>query len=965
MGEVFLAEDTRLSRKVALKLLPSDACADPGRRERFVREARAAAMLSHTNVCTVFDAGEDASGRVFIAMEYVDWATLAQKRRSSPLSEREIVAIAIQAADALEEAHRHGIVHRDLKPTNLMLTSRGQLKVVDFGLAKLTEPIGSGDAREQSTEMKTGVGQVLGTVAYMSPEQAMGHEVDPRTDVFSLGVVLYELAAGHLPFEGRSFTEVVARIVSAEPPSLADAAVSAELDRVVRKCLKKERGERYASMTELLVDLRRLSSGEVGAPVAGASAPRRSLHHSFPASMTTLVGRKHELDELRALLAGHRLVTITGAGGSGKTRLAAELALRALEVFPDGARMVGLAPLGSPDLVAPAVLDALAAREVADRPLVEALSAVLADKCLLLVFDNCEHLIEEAARLVDLVLRSAPGIRVLATSREALNLQAEQVWLAPPLSLPATRGPLTLAAAERSDAVRLFVARATARDPRFVLAEANLEAVVQICARLDGVPLAIELSAARINAMSATEIAQRLDDCFRLLSAGARAALPRHQTLRAAVDWSHELLAPEERALFARLARFRGGFDLAGAESVCGFDPMAHAAVAIHLARLVDKSLVVCDRGTDDAVRYRVLESLRQYAAEKLVASGEDESVARRHLAHYAACADRAYVERIEHSAAWLERLEREHDNLRAALAWADEHDPRSALHLAGALAWFYQLHSHFTEGRRWLRRVLERPRERTRDAARALWGASSLAVWQGDHALGLEPGQEGLSIWRELGDRREVALALEPIGWSRWLTGDDRGAHEAFEEQLKIHRELGDERLANRAQLNICQVLVGESRVDEAEKVAEAGLAVGTRHGEIRDIHNAHHFLADCALIRGDVARARERYALSLRAAMEYGDRLEMCAEVEGVAMALAGLGRDAKALRLAAAAATELQVIAASMQIAFWERLKRRYLDPAAERLDATEAGRCRDEGRAMGFDAAVASALDAADD
>ena len=365
------------------------------------------------------------------------------------------------------------------------------------------------------------------------------------------------------------------------------------------------------------------------------------------------------------------------------------------------------------------------------------------------------------------------------------------------------------------------------------------------------------------------------------------------------------------------------------------------------------------ERGADDTLRYRVLEPLRQYADEKLSAAGETEAIAHRHLDHYLALAERAYAERLERAEPWLERLEREHDNLRIALAWADAHEPVRALALAGALAWFFHLHSHFFEGRCWLRGVLERPLERSRHAARALWGASRLAASQGDFAESAALGQRSLALWRELGDRREVALALEPIGWSSFLAGDDAGAHAAFREQLEIHRELADERLANRAQLNICQVLVSEGRIDEAEPIARTGLAVATRCDEIRDVHNAHHYLGDCALIRGDVASAREHYAESLHAALRFGNRLEACYQIEGVAMALAGQGRDERALRLAGGAAAELEALGSTHAIRFWEELKRRYLDVAAERF-AAGAAAARAAGRALGFEGAVAEAL-----
>jgi non-specific serine/threonine protein kinase len=461
--------------------------------------------------------------------------------------------------------------------------------------------------------------------------------------------------------------------------------------------------------------------------------------------------------------------------------------------------------------------------------------------------------------------------------------------------------------------------------------------------------------------MGAVEIRKRLDDCFRILTGGARGSLPRHQTLRGAVDWSYDLLSPDERTVFQRLASFSGGFDLDAAEGVCGFGDVGAGEVFDHLSRLVDKSLAVCERSERDLVRYRLLEPLRQYAAEKLSEGGDAETVAERHFDCYAALSELAYGERIELASPWLDRLERDHDNLRAALAWAARHDPEAELRLAGALGWFWHLHSHFSEGRQRLRRVFDGGGSRTRERARSLWAASSLALLQGDLADGRRLAEESLSVWRELGDSREVALALEPLGWSLWFADDNPAALDCFEESLKIHRELGDERLINRATLNICQVLVSDWEVERAEPMAEKALAVAVKHGEPRDIHNGHHFLADCALIRGDVREAERRYCESLRAAAAYGDRFEMTYEVEGVAMAVAGQGREVKALRLAGAVSAERDALNAHVTIRFWDELVSRYIGEAEKRVGSEAFAAERRYGETMGFKDAIDYALE----
>ena len=943
MGEVYRARDTRLGREVALKVLPENATASAEAKARFEREARAISRLNHPHICTLYDIGSER-GTDYLVMELIPGDTLATRMRGDAVPEGEVVRLGAQIAEALDAAHKAGVIHRDLKPGNLIVTPGGNIKVVDFGLAKAGADPGS---PADTTQLETSPGVILGTVAYMSPEHAHGSGIDARSDVFSLGIVLYQLATGKLPFTGSTTLETLLAIAAAEWPCVENGVLPAGLERVLRRCLERDPAQRYSSMAELKADLARLVDG---------GAPERP-HNRSPAA-TSFIGREVEIAELLELIGASRLVTITGAGGSGKTRLAMETARRSLPRFGAGVRQVSFDPELDPSLVASAIAEAFGVVDQEESTVLDRLAAEIGAKELLLVVDGCDHVLDDTARALESIMDAALNLRVLATSRESLNMAGERVWSAPPLSLP--EGSPGVEIAMRSDAVRLFHDRAVARDPRFALTDGNIEAVLQICRRLEGIPLAIELAVARIPAMAPAEIERRLDDCFRVLSGGRRGGPARHQTLRAALDWSHDLLSEPERVLYRRLAVFAGGFDLEQAESACGFGDLPEGEVLDTLGRLVDKSLVVSRRDDEDRTRYRLLEPLRQHAEEHLRTAGEGEEVAKRHAGQMAAIADRAYDERIRDPARWVERLERDHDNLRAALAWAATHDAALDLRLAGALAWFWSMHGDYREGRQALRRVLGRERARTRETARALAGASLLAAWGGEADGGATAAEESLAIWRELGDAREVAAALEGIGWSRWIAEDDAGAIAAFQEGLATFERLGDAPMVNRAKLAVAQVLVGLHDLDRTLAIVRDVLPSAIEQRNARDIHFALHFQADCALIAGDVRNAEVFYADSLRAAIDAGDPSEMCFEIEGIAMSLAGQGRDRKAMILVGVIKAERERLGVDFHVRFWDALIDRFLTPARARLGVDAAVAAEREGRGMGFRAAIDLAL-----
>jgi predicted ATPase len=686
-----------------------------------------------------------------------------------------------------------------------------------------------------------------------------------------------------------------------------------------------------------------------GDGLAADFPPLRTLENrptNLPVQPTALVGRDRELVDVCELVGRDqvRLVTLTGPGGMGKTRLGLQAAADLLEVFPNGVFFAALAAIVDPGLVVPTIAQTLGIDETGG----QSLDGYLAQKELLLVLDNFEQVLAAAPEVAELLNR-APKVKVIATSREPLHVAAEHVYPVGPLGVPDPANLPAVAALSQYDAVALFVERAQAVQPSFEVTTENAPAVAEICVRLDGLPLALELAAARIPLLSPEAMLKRLDERLSLLTSGARDLPARHQTLRSTIAWSYELLAEGERTLFARLGVFAGGFSLEAAEAVCAADLDA-------LASLVDKSLI--RRGGE---RFTMLETVHEYALERLRKDGDENQLRAGHADHFLDLAEQAYAQRIEHDEEWAGQLEAEHDNLRAALDWLSAQDPMRELELAGALGWFWFSRSHLAEGRARLSGVLENTLRGDRLQARALAGAGALAAWQGDIEAATAVLQPAVALWDELGEPVEEALALESLGWGYFFVGDDASSRTNFERSLELQREVADPRLVNRAQLGVCQVLVSQGDLEPAERLAQEALTLAEAQDDAWARHLAHHFLADCALIGEDFESAEERYRRSLRAAVALGNRTEEAIEVQGVAMAAAGRGDAERALRLAAAADRAYSDLGVDISgVAFWNALLEKNLGRARNGLGVAEAAASAEEGARLSLDEAVEEAL-----
>ena len=632
-----------------------------------------------------------------------------------------------------------------------------------------------------------------------------------------------------------------------------------------------------------------------------------STPNNLPQQTTSFIGREKELAELRRLLVRTRLLTLTGSGGCGKTRLGLQLAADSLEQYPDGAWLVELAPLVDPGLVPQMVATVLGLKEEPAKPIRQTLAVHLMDKRLLLLLDNCEHLLDGCAQLVDTLLRRCPQVTVLASSREALGIAGEQAYRVPSLSLPDPKQAQTPASIAPFEAVQLFADRALLARPDFEATDQNAATLASICYRLDGIPLAIELAAARLRSLSVEEIHRKLDQRFRLLTGGSRTALPRQQTLRSLIDWSYELLRELEQQLLQRLSVFAGGWTLDAAERVCAGDGVADRDVLDLLTSLVDKSLVVAEQ-SDGHYRYRLLETVRQYARDRLLESGDGEVARERHRDYFLALAMEAEPKlRGRAQAEWLQRLEEERENLRASLEWSlAETGSGAGLRFGQALERFWLTRGYLSEGREWWTRVLGTPgaEEGTPGRATALNAAGVLAFYQADYPAAVARHQESLAIRRQLDDRRGLATSLNNLGNVLCEQGDLASARRLYEESLVIKRELGEQEGIANSVNNLGIVAAEQGDFASARKLFEESLAIMRELGEGSGIAHALINLGRVAFDQGDYPSAGVRYDESLAILHQLGDRPGIANSLEGRATVVAALGGALHAARIWGAA-------------------------------------------------------------
>ncbi|HEX6709882.1 MAG TPA: BTAD domain-containing putative transcriptional regulator [Rubrobacter sp.] len=597
--------------------------------------------------------------------------------------------------------------------------------------------------------------------------------------------------------------------------------------------------------------------------------PVDHARHNLPAPLTSFVGREKEVLEVKRSLSMTRLMTLTGAGGSGKTRLALEVAREVVGTYPDGVWLVELAALTDPTLVARAVAATLGVRAQPDRSLTQTLRNHIGSGRMLLVLDNCEHLVDAAAQFTKDLLSVCPGLRVLATSREPLGILGEIVWPVPTLSLPDPEAALTVDDLMGAEAVRLFVERARSRLPAFELTSENARAVATICLELDGIPLAIELSTARMGALAVEQVAGRLEDSLKVLSGGDRTVAHRHQTLRATLDWSYGLLTQQERVLFRRLSVFAGGWTLDAAEVVGAGGGIEEGDVLDLVSGLVNKSMVVVDPAVGGGLRYGMLEPVRRYGQERFGESAEADAVRRRHAYWYfELCKEVEPWLRGARHEVWLEQLEREYGNLRAALSWALERgEVDLGLWFGAALGESWYMSGNLSEGRRWLEAALAESGDAPPTPARtkALLRAGWIAWEQGDYGGSVALSEESLMLSRAFGDEAGIVAALSNLGWAALLVNDLQKASELAEEAVTLGRAMDDTGGIARALLIPGLTAVAGGDYERAIALHEESLALARKAGDDVAASLSLGMGIFAYLGKGDIRRAKELCEQSL----------------------------------------------------------------------------------------------------
>jgi len=686
--------------------------------------------------------------------------------------------------------------------------------------------------------------------------------------------------------------------------------------------------------------------------------------NNLPIQLTSFVGRNKEVRQVKKLLEQCRLVTLTGSGGIGKTRLSIQVASELLKDYPDGAWLVELASVTDPSLVTQAVCAALDVTPPVNAPALNTLTGYLRPKKILLVLDNCEHLIDACAQLAEALLRVCPDLQIIASSREALGFEGETEYLVPSLSLVDSKSGLKLI--EQSEAVHFFVERSRAILPGYTLTEANAPTIAQICQRLDGVALAIELAAARVKLMSVYEIAKRLDDCFELLTGGSRIAPPRHQTLRATIDWSHDLLTEPERILFRRLAVFADGFTLEAAEAVCS-QGIKRSDILDLLGRLVDKSLTTVERAyTMGETRYHLLETIRQYALEKLVGTSEESAVRDQHLGFFVKLAEEAEPKVFSNESGIWWRLDKDLNNFRAAMEWSTNSGKAvAALKIAGSLIYFWFVRGLI--GSEWhdhVQPALSRPEGMIRTLARAVaLNGIGLSYWADLYPPDIRPEiEEALSIGRELNDSWNIATALRNLGLHASIHSDYEGAQTLLEQSLQIWQEMGpDGRLGSSWTL----IFLGEVALHQ-EQSERARLLLENANTILREIGD-HNFLAysirhlaQLAWREGNYENATALCKESLTFNQEVGDLRGVIACLAGFADIAVGQGKLECAAGLMAAVENQLALIGTRLLILDKMEYERN-LALLRAKVDYKTMARFWEKGKTMTMQQAIEYALE----
>ncbi|WP_233213315.1 protein kinase domain-containing protein [Mycobacterium hubeiense] len=866
-GIVYRCTQTALDRTVAVKVLTAGL---DDNRERFLREQRAMGRLTgHPNIVGVLQVGETASGYPYLVMQYHPQGSLeARIRRLGARPLDEVLRLGVKIAGALESAHRLGVVHRDVKPANILLTDYGEPALSDFGIAHI------------SGGFTTAAGTFTGSPAFTAPEILSGDPPSEASDVYGLGATLFAALTGHAAFERRSGEQIVTqflRIASESAPDLRETGVPDDVATVVEKAMSRNPQDR-PSAAELGAELQRLQA-QRGLPVdemarrAGDTTPRpagatRTLGN-LPLELTSFIGRRDELSAVQHMLTSARLVTLTGIGGIGKTRLALRAASEAAADFADGVWLVEFGELRDAGLLVDVVADTLGLREESNQPLIDHLVEHLSARNLLLVLDNCEQVVDTAAGLAERLLRACPGLRIIATSREALGIGGEAVLRVTPLS-------------HGDDAVTLFAERAAAAVPGFAVTDDNKATIATICAKLEGLPLAIELAAARLRAMSLDQVLDRLDDRYALLTRGPRGAPTRQQTLAWSVGWSYDLCTPAEQKLWSRLSVFAGSFELQAAEDICtGY--FVPDDVLDLLSALVDKSILIRTE-TDGMVRFRLLETLRDYGRERVESTAEYTALRRRHADWYRRLVDEAAADWFgPRQVTWMRRLHHEGLNIRAALAFFLEDSPPTALEMASIVHPFAIARGFLTEARHWLDRALAAtPPEPSLHRIRAECAAITIAALQGDVAAATERQAAAQALVEQIADPQARGIVDFTDGLIALVAGDFDRAFDRFEKSLPV---VDDDFLRVGSMLLIGWALEFGGEISRALIWQEKALAYTKSRGELVFRGYASYSLGIGWWRHGHAERAEELLSDALRITRVVDDPRQGSSNLEGLA--------------------------------------------------------------------------------